>query len=184
MIDVVVEQSRLGLGTGPGFFSGRQQERALLLFLAFNLAHVLEHVFQAIQIFVLGWPRSLALGALGLVWPWLVRSEWLHYWYALMILVGLIALRPALVGRARAWWDLALGIQLWHHFEHALLLGQVLAGHNLFGAVVPTSVLQLFFPRVELHLAYNAAVSAPLGAAMYLHLYRPTLGHTAGEGNR
>jgi hypothetical protein len=161
-----------------------RHSRALLLFLAFNLAHVSEHVFQAVQIFVLGWPRSQALGALGLVWPWLVRSEWLHYWYALVILVGLIALRPAIAGNARAWWDLALGIQLWHHFEHALLLGQVLANHNLFGAAVPTSVLQLFFPRVELHLAYNAAVLAPLLAAMSLHLYQPALGHTIGEAGR
>lgn len=83
---------------------------ALLLFLAVNLAHVTEHIVQAIQIFVLGWPRSHALGVLGLAWPWLVRSEWLHYWYAGVILGGLIALRPALSGRARIWWDLALGM--------------------------------------------------------------------------
>lgn len=81
----------------------------------------------------------------------------------LLILLGLIALRPALTGRSQAWWDVALAIQIWHHFEHALLLGQVLAAHNLFGAAVPASVLQLFFPRVELHLAYNAAVSFPFG---------------------
>lgn len=153
--------------------TNRWHTPALLLFLAVNLAHVTEHVVQAIQIFVLGWPRSHALGVLGLAWPWLVRSEWLHYWYAGVILGGLIALRPALSGRARIWWDLALGIQVWHHFEHALLLGQALTGHNLFGAAVPTSVLQLFFPRVELHLAYNAAVSAPLGAAIYLRFSRP-----------
>lgn len=146
---------------------------ALLLFVAFNLGHIMEHVLQVVQIFLWGWPRSRALGALGLVWPWLVRSEWLHYWYALVILVGLIVLRPILAGRARSWWDLALGIQLWHHFEHALLLGQVLADKNLFGATVPTSVLQLFFPRVELHLAYNAAVLIPLGVAIYLHFHPP-----------
>ncbi len=89
---------------------------------------------------------------------------------------GTVPADPALLSRARAWWDLALGIQVWHHFEHALLLGQVLAGRTLFGAAVPTSVLQLFFPRVELHLAYNAAVLVPLCVSMYCHIFRPVRG--------
>ena len=169
---MVVEQNRLSLRGYPGLLNDSWKTPALVFFLVINLAHVTEHILQAIQIFVLGWPRSQALGALGIMWPWLVRSEWLHYWYALVILVGLIALRPVLIGPARNWWDVAVVIQIWHHFEHALLLGQVLAGHNLFGAAVPTSVLQLFFPRVELHLAYNAAVSVPLGAAMSFHFHR------------
>lgn len=121
--NMAVDQTRVGLRGHPGLVNGRWQSPVLLLFLAVNLAHVTEHVLQAVQIFALGWPRSQALGALGLVWPWLVRSEWLHYWYALVILVGLIALRPALTGRVRAWWDVALAIQIWHHVEHALLLG-------------------------------------------------------------
>ncbi len=171
-----VEQSRSSRRRYRAPLRGRGSQSALLLFLGVNLAHVMEHVLQAIQIFLLGWPRNQALGGLGLVWPWLVRSEWLHYWYALVILGGLIALRPALLSRARAWWDLALGIQVWHHFEHALLLGQVLAGRTLFGAAVPTSVLQLFFPRVELHLAYNAAVLVPLCVSMYCHIFRPVRG--------
>lgn len=173
---MAVEQTRVSLRAHPVPVNDRWQSPVLLLFLTVNLAHVMEHILQAIQIFALGWPRSQALGAMGVVWPWLVRSEWLHYWYALLILVGLIALRPALTGRAQAWWDVALAIQIWHHFEHALLLGQVLAAHNLFGAVVPTSVLQLFFPRVELHLAYNAAVSVPLGVAIHFHVQRSGLG--------
>lgn len=134
----------------------------------------MEHLFQSIQIFVLRWPRGEALGALGLLWPWLVRSEWLHYWYALVVLAGLIALRPMFFGAARTLWDLALAIQVWHHFEHALLLGQVLVDYNLFGAAAPSSVLQIFFPRVELHLAYNAAVLAPMVGAVYLWAMRPT----------
>ena len=153
--------------------NGRWQKSALYCFLLLNFAHVMEHVFQSIQIFVLGWPRSEALGALGLLWPWLVRSEWLHYWYALVVLSGLIVLRPMFLGTARALWDLALAIQIWHHFEHALLLGQTLLDYNLFGAPVPTSVLQMFFPRVELHLVYNAAVLAPLVAAAYQFQTRP-----------
>src|SRR5262249_30225115 len=83
----------------------------------------------------------------------------------------LVALRPGFAGRGRRWWDVALGIQVWHHFEHLLLLSQVIVGANLFGSPVPTSVLQVFFPRVELHLVYNALVSIPMAIALYSHVF-------------
>ena len=85
------------------------------------------------------------------------------------MLVGLVLLRPGFTGRARTWWTIALGIQVWHHFEHLLLLVQHQTGANLAGRAVPTSVLQLLFPRVELHLFYNAVVFAPMVVAMWLH---------------
>jgi hypothetical protein len=151
--------------------NSRWHRTAMLIFVAIVLSHWAEHVFQVIQIFVLGWPRDQALGALGLVFPWLVRSEELHYWYAAAMLVGLILLRPGIGRRARVWWDAALIIQIWHHFEHLLLLSQVILGANLFGAPAPTSILQLVFPRVELHLFYNAMVTMPMLVAMYIHLH-------------
>jgi hypothetical protein len=153
--------------------NGPWHRTALQVFLVIVLAHWAEHVLQAVQIFVLGWPRAEARGALGLVFPWLVSSEALHYGYAIVMLVGLILLRPGFQGRARKWWDLALGIQVWHHFEHFLLLGQVVVGVNLFGSPVPTSIAQLFLPRVELHLLYNAIVFVPMVIAMYYHANPP-----------
>jgi hypothetical protein len=149
--------------------NGPWHRDALLALLVVTLAHWLEHIFQAIQIFLLGWPRATALGALGLVFPALVSSEWLHYLYAFVMLLGLLILRPGFRGRAAAWWNAALLIQVWHHFEHALLLGQALIGKNLFGSPVPTSILQLFLPRVELHLTYNLLVFVPMAVAMVLH---------------
>jgi hypothetical protein len=148
-------------------------QRALTIFMVIVLAHWLEHLFQAFQIWALGWPRHHALGALGLIAPWLVHSEWLHYGYALAMLIGLALLRPAFVGTARVWWNIALAIQVWHHFEHALLLLQVQLGRPFFGAASPTSILQLFVPRVELHLFYNAVVFAPMVIAMIYHRYPP-----------
>ncbi|HEV8381760.1 MAG TPA: hypothetical protein VGQ29_09245 [Gemmatimonadales bacterium] len=62
-------------------------------------------------------------------------------------------------------------IQFWHHIEHALLQGQALAGWTLFGAAQPTSILQLWFPRLELHLFYNTIVFIPMVVAMYYHLF-------------
>ncbi len=153
--------------------NGQWHELALRVFMVIALAHWAEHVLQAIQIFVLKMPRPQALGALGFVFPWLVKSEWLHYFYAIVMLVALIVLRPAFQGRSRTWWNIALWIQVWHHIEHLLLLGQVLVGVNLFGKPVPTSILQLFFLRAELHLFYNAVVFIPMLVAMYYHLWPP-----------
>jgi hypothetical protein len=159
--------------------NGRFHKQALQAFLVIVLAHLAEHVVQAIQIFVLHWPRAKALGILGMAFPVLISSEWLHYGYAIVMLIGLIMLRPGFHGGALAWWNVALAIQIWHHFEHALLLGQALAHQNLFNSPVPMSVLQLVFPRVELHLFYNAIVLTPMVIAMLDHRYRPV---EAGSG--
>ncbi len=150
--------------------NGRYHRVALNIFMVVVLGHWAEHIAQAYQIWVLGWPRPKARGLLGEAYPWLVTSEWLHYGYALVMLVALWLLRPGFRGRARAWWTVALVIQFWHHFEHLLLLVQAQAGVNFFGRSQPTSVLQLFFPRVELHLFYNSIVFIPMVVGMYLHL--------------
>jgi hypothetical protein len=141
----------------------------LSIFLVIVLAHWAEHVAQAVQIWVLGWPIPQARGVLGEPFPWLITSEWLHYGYALLMLAGLLLLRPGFTGRSRTWWTIALGIQVWHHLEHLLLLVQAATGSYLAGRPVPTSILQLIFPRVELHLFYNTVVFVPMVVAMYLH---------------
>nr|BFE84720.1 hypothetical protein GCM10020093_073210 [Planobispora longispora] len=106
---------------------------------------------------------------LGIPFPWLVTSEWMHYGYALVMLAGFIALRKGFTGSSRTWWNVALGIQVWHHFEHFLLLMQNLSGLHLLGKPVPTSLIQLLLPRMELHLLYNAIVFVPMVVAMILH---------------
>jgi hypothetical protein len=152
--------------------NGPWHRRALQIFMVIVVAHWAEHIFQAHQVYVQGIARPKALGALGSVWPWLISSEGLHYTYALIMLAGLILLRPAFTGRARSRWTLALGIQIWHHFEHLLLLTQVALGANLLGRAAPTSILQIFFPRMELHLFYNALVFIPMVIAVIYH-FRP-----------
>jgi len=158
--------------------NGRYHRPALIVFTAIVLAHWAEHIAQAVQIWGLGWARPKAGGVLGVFFPWLVKSEWLHFGYAVVMLAGLWLLLPGFVGRARRLWRLALGIQIWHTCEHLLLLTQALTGVYLAGRAVPTSVLQLLFPRVELHLFYNLIVFVPMVAAMWLHL-RPTAAERA-----
>ncbi|HLO02891.1 MAG TPA: hypothetical protein VK191_07285 [Symbiobacteriaceae bacterium] len=151
-------------------FNSTWHERTMWLFTFIVFSHWIEHIVQSIQIYWLGWPRPEALGFLGLALPWLVRSEWLHYGHALVMLLFLLLLRRGMVGRPRLWWDITIGLSIWHHLEHFLLLAQVMFGFTLFGKAAPTSILQLVIPRVELHLFYNAIISLPMVIAMALHM--------------
>lgn len=148
-------------------------ERALQLFLAIVLAHWAEHLVQAYQIWGLGWPIPESRGVLGYWFPWMVSSELLHYGYAFIMLIGLWLLRTGFTGKAYTWWMISFGIQFWHHIEHALLQGQAIVGENLFNSPVPVSIVQLWVPRVELHLIYNTLVFLPMIVAMYLHMFPP-----------
>jgi hypothetical protein len=159
-----------------GFFeklNTRWHERALQVFMFIVLAHWAEHLFQAYQIYVMGWPRPKAGGLLGLFYPWLIKSEVLHYGFALEMLNGLWVLRKGFTGISYTWWMVAFWIQFWHHIEHFLLIYQATTHHNFWGRPVPCSVLQLFFPRVELHLFYNSIVFVPMVIAMYYHMFPP-----------
>ena len=149
----------------------RWHKPALWVFGFIVLAHWAEHLTQAVQIYILGWPIPEARGVLGLWYPWLVTSELLHYAYALVMLVGLWVLRTGFKGRSYNWWMIAFWIQFWHHIEHAILQGQVIFGHNLFGSPVPMSLIQLWIPRIELHLFYNTIVFIPMVIAMYHHMF-------------
>lgn len=153
--------------------NGPWHERGLQIFMAIVLAHWAEHLAQAFQVYVLNWPPPQAGGVLGLWFPWLVKSEALHYGYAVVMLTGLWIFRSGFVGRAYTWWMVAFWIQFWHHIEHALLQGQAIVGQNLLNSPVPVSIAQLVVPRLELHLIYNSIVFAPMVIAMYRHVIPP-----------
>ena len=134
-------------GLSVAAINGRYHRTALTVFMAIVLAHWAEHLVQAYQVWVLDRPRPEARGVLGQIFPWLATSEWLHYWYAIVMLVGLFLLRPGFAGRARTWWTVALVIQFWHHIEHLLLLIQAQTHVFFFGGTVPVNVtLPLMVP--------------------------------------
>jgi hypothetical protein len=160
----------------PGFYerlNAQWHERALQVFMVVVLGHWAEHLAQATQIYFLGWPRAKANGVLGLWYPWLITSELMHYLYALVMLIGIWVLRKGFTGTGRKWWTVALVIQFWHHIEHVLLITQATIHYNFWHKPVPVSVLQLFFPRVELHLFYNSIVFIPMVMGMYYHMFPP-----------
>lgn len=154
-----------------GRLNSQWHERALWAFMVIVLAHWAEHLVQAFQIYVLGWPVPESLGLLGMIYPWLVKSELLHYGYALVMLVGIWVLRKGFVGQSYTWWMVAFWIQFWHHIEHFILQIQAIAGENLFNSPVPMSLVQLVIPRVELHLIYNSIVFIPMVIGMYYHMF-------------
>ena len=161
--------------------NGEWHKPALLTYTAIVLAHWAEHLTQAVQIYVLGMAVPDSRGVVGQFFPWIVKSELLHYGYAIVMLVGLWVLRTGFVGRSYKWWMIAFWIQFWHHIEHALLQGQAIIGQNLFDMPVPISLAQLWIPRVELHLFYNTVVFIPMVIGMYYHMFPPK-GEEAHEG--
>ena len=163
-------------------FNGPWHKRANVVLLLIVAGHWVEHVMQAYQVYALDQPRPHAHGAVGMLFPWLVTSESLHYAYVGGILAGLVLLRPGFAGRARLWWNIAVAIQVWHCMEHTLLLGQVAIGQNLFGAAAPTSILQLVVPRLELHLFYNALGFVPMVMGLFYHMFPPRWEWPAGCG--
>ena len=152
--------------------NGERHEVALRLFMVIVLAHWAEHLLQAFQIYVLNWPVPEARGLIGYFYPWVIKSETLHYGYALVMLIGLWVLRRGFTAPTeRRWWMAAFWIQFFHHIEHLLLIIQATTGHNLAGRPVATSLVQLWVPRVELHLFYNTIVFVPMVVAMYFHMF-------------
>ena len=152
--------------------NGEWHEIALRSFMIVVLAHWAEHLAQAFQIYALGWPIPASRCVIGQFFPWVIKSETLHYGYALVMLVGLFMLRKGFTEPdEKRWWTIALGIQFFHHLEHLLLFAQATLGHNIFGRPVPTSLVQLWIPRVELHLFYNTIVFIPMVVAMYYHMF-------------
>ena len=151
----------------------RWHKAALLAFTAFVLFHWMEHIVQAYQFFVMHWSRQMSMGLLGMYYPWLMKTEALHYGFALVMLIGLWVLRKGFTGTSYTWWMVAFWIQFWHHFEHFILFYQAQTHQFWFGGSVPTSVGQIWIPRIELHLIYNALVFIPMVVAMYYHVHPP-----------
>ena len=119
------------------------------LFIKICMAHFAEHLAQLFELYVLGWSRMNCLGILGLWQPAIFRSEWLHYLYALAMLVGLYCLTKV---ANNSWWQRTINLQHYHHLEHLILLTQAILGFKA------TGIGGLWFPRIELHFFYNAVV--------------------------
>jgi hypothetical protein len=152
--------------------NGRWHRRAVLLYAVVVASHFLEHAVQVTQVHALGWARPESGGVLGLAFPGIAMAEVLHTVWNSLQLTGLILLLAgfARVPAARSWWLVALTLQTWHWFEHAVIQVQYVTGIYLYGAVKQMSILERFAPRIELHFAYNIAVFVPTLIAFVIYL--------------
>lgn len=123
------------------------------IFLSIVLIHFFEHVTQLVQLYVLHWSRPDCMGILGVLYPWLMRSESLHLAYAVYMIWGLYNFRFQVNNH---WWITATNLQSYHLTEHVILMTQLLAGYK------PTGIGGLWFPRIELHFVYNLMVLVPM----------------------
>jgi hypothetical protein len=131
------------------------------IFGAIMIAHWLEHLFQAYQVYVLHMDRTCALGMLGMKYPWLIRTESLRYMFAIVTVWGIVYAGWNYFQSefAAKIWVVALIAATWHLIEHFLLFGQAVTHSYLFGKTQPTSIIQLIVPRIELHLFYNSIIT-------------------------
>jgi hypothetical protein len=126
--------------------------------------HVVEHVIQLIQVYLLGIADDDALGLLGYVFEFQGTEEWLHLGFNVLFLSGLCLIAFGLV-RSRAARStiptVALGaflffgvwLEAWHVIEHAVIIANVIANN---GCPCPGIVdAQLGVSDTSLHFVYN-----------------------------
>ena len=157
MADVSLQSGHIAWADTPSFYdklNHQWHKLGLQVFMMIVLAHWAEHLAQAVQVYILHWPIPASRGVLGLWFPWLVKSELLHYLYALIMIIGLWIFRRGFQGLSYQWWMVAFWIQFWHHIEHALLQ---IAGYCW------TQPVWLACAR-----EYRATVDSPRGAASVL----------------
>ena len=103
MADLSLQSDHTSWAATPSFYDklNRQWHKpGLQVFMAIVLAHSAEHLAQAVQVYTLHWPIPEARGVPGLWYPWLIKSEALHYLYALIMIIGLWIFRKGFQGSA------------------------------------------------------------------------------------
>lgn len=135
---------------------------AFTLLVLAQTGHLLEHVWQMVQIHALGLSGSDARGIVGQL-----DIEWVHFaWNA-----GVVVLLGALLLRARSdrWLALACVIAAWHLTEHDVIMMSylatgiagapgLLASGGAIGGGLPLA-------RPDLHFLYNLAETAAIAYA-------------------
>jgi hypothetical protein len=141
--------------------------------------HVVEHIVQLVQVFVLGVPEEDALGLLGYVLQFNGTEEWLHLGYNTLYLLALYALilplwriTPAVLSLWAFWFFVAASvwIESWHIVEHGVIIANVLEND---GCPCPgIGDVALGLSDTVLHFVYNALAYAGLAYAFVLVLHR------------
>jgi hypothetical protein len=141
-------------------------------FLAFYAAvvavqggHVVEHIIQLIQVFVLGVPDDKALGLLGYVFAFQGTEEWLHIVFNVLYLACLVIISWRLLGSPvvpllaqLAFLFFGVWLEGWHVIEHVVIISNVVANNGCPCPGILDS--QLGVSDTVLHFGYNAIAYA------------------------
>jgi len=141
-------------------------------------AHIVEHIIQLIQVYVLGVPEDDALGLLGYVFEFQGTEEWLHLVFNLTFLLTLYALVPIIKGNTPSpvptsaflvFLAAAVGLETWHVVEHGVIISNVLANNGCPCPGIVDAATGL--TDTILHFFYNAV--AYIGVAVpYWYVYQ------------
>jgi hypothetical protein len=137
--------------------------------------HVVEHIIQLAQVFLLGVPEEDALGLLGYIVQFNGTEEWLHLGYNAFYVLALYALilplwriTPAVLSSWAFWFFIAASVWLetWHIVEHGVIIANVLAND---GCPCPgIGDVALGLSDTVLHFVYNALAYGGLAYAYLL----------------
>ena len=138
--------------------------------------HVIEHIIQLIQVFVLGIPDDQALGLLGHIFAIQGTEEWLHIvfnvsYLACLVVIAWRLLRSPWLPRLVLWAFLFFGVWLeaWHVLEHVVIISSVIANN---GCPCPGLLdSRLGVSDTVLHFGYNAVAYAAT-ALPFVYLLR------------
>jgi hypothetical protein len=149
----------------------------LLLFASVVLiqgVHVVEHMIQLGQAYLLGIADDDALGILGYVFQFQGTEEWLHLVFNASYLAALYLLLVPLYRRmprpvpAWAFWAFVVwgvGLESWHVVEHLVIISNVIANGGCPCPGIGDRALGI--TDTVLHFGYNAAAFAALLAPFW-----------------
>lgn len=165
--------------------------RASFLFLSAVVlvqgVHVVEHVIQLLQVYVLDVPEDDALGLLGYVLEFQGTEEWLHLGFNSLYLAALYALvvplrraTPHAVPTLAfaAFLSLSVGLETWHVVEHGVIIANVLENDGCPCPGLGDAALGL--SDTILHFVYNALAYSGVALAFVFVLRA----RVTGEGAR
>jgi hypothetical protein len=136
--------------------------------------HVVEHVIQLVQVYLLGVAEDDALGLLGYVFQFQGTEEWLHLLfnasYLAALYVLLFPLRRLTPGIVPAWafWAFVVwgvGLESWHVVEHLVIIANVLRNSGCPCPGIGDRALGI--TDTVLHFGYNAAAFTALLAPFW-----------------
>ena len=129
--------------------------------------HVIEHVIQLIQVFILGVPEEDALGLLGYVYQFKGTEEFLHLGFNASYLLALFLLIVPLKRRTPhpvpvwAFTTFAVGavaLESWHMVEHIVIITHALQNNGCPCPGILDAATGI--PDTVLHFFYNAITYA------------------------